>query len=160
MLAMASYNVIGTRLPGSTLRVAALRLWGARIAPGTVLQRGTTVLGIERLVIGEGSSIGARCLLDARGDLRIGRRVRVGADTQFITANHDPNTDDFAATSGAIVIGDSVALGNRVTVLQGVTIGQRAAVAPSSLVRTDVAAGTVVDGIPARAVVDRLQASS
>lgn len=147
---LAAYNLLGTHLPSSTLRASVLRAWGARIAPGVRIDPRTTVLGIENLVIGEGTTIGVGCLLDARGGLRLGRRVRVGADTQFISANHEVNSNDFSAAIAPIVVGDGSTIASRVTVLQGVTIGPSAAIGPCSLVRGDIAAGAVADGIPAR----------
>nr|WP_320013281.1 DapH/DapD/GlmU-related protein [uncultured Desulfobulbus sp.] len=41
-------------------------------------------------------------------------------------------------------------MGSNVTILQGVTIGDDAVVAAGAVVTDDVAAGTVVGGVPAR----------
>ncbi len=51
-----------------------------------------------------------------------------------------------------VVIGCNVWLGARATILKGVTIGDNAVVATGSVVTRDVAANTVVAGVPARAV--------
>ncbi|MCZ7557095.1 MAG: acyltransferase [Bacteroidia bacterium] len=53
-------------------------------------------------------------------------------------------------TSGSVCIAAGAYLGVNVTVLQGVTIGKRAIVGAASLVRRDVAAETIVAGVPAK----------
>ena len=47
------YNFFVTQVPFYAVRHAVLRLWGAKIGRGSSVFRGTTVLGIDKLVIGE-----------------------------------------------------------------------------------------------------------
>jgi acetyltransferase-like isoleucine patch superfamily enzyme len=49
-----------------------------------------------------------------------------------------------------IAIGNDCWLGQNATVLAGVTVGDGAIVAAGALVRSDVAAGSIVAGVPAR----------
>ena len=48
------------------------------------------------------------------------------------------------------VLGRNVWVGSNATILQGVTIGDNAVIAAGAVVTKDVAAGTVVGGVPAR----------
>ena len=56
-------------------------------------------------------------------------------------------TDTFPAP---IVLGKNVWIGSNATVLQGVTIGDNAVVGAGAVVTKDVAANTVVGGVPAK----------
>ena len=55
-------------------------------------------------------------------------------------------------SKGAVVIGDNVWLGDKVSVLPGVTIGEGAIVAANSVVTHDVPPFCVVAGCPAKVV--------
>ncbi|WP_139146628.1 acyltransferase [Arthrobacter sp. SW1] len=143
------YNFVVTQVPSHNFRLAFLRAFGAEIGKESAIFRGTTVLGIRHLKIGESVAIGFRCLLDARGGLTIGDSVCIASDTQFITAHHEPNSDDFRAVIQPTVIEDHAWIASRCTVLGGVTVGRGAIVGACSLVRKDVEAMAIVAGVPA-----------
>lgn len=56
------------------------------------------------------------------------------------------------SSKGAIVIGNNVWLGDKVTVLSGVRIGNNVTVAANSVVTKDVPDNCIVAGIPARII--------
>lgn len=69
----------------------------------------------------------------------------------FATLNHGLSPEDRKTTYPApIVLGKNVWVGSSATILQGVTIGDNAVVAAGAVVAKDVAANTVVGGVPAR----------
>lgn len=148
----AFYNSVITYVPFHLVRRSALRLWGAKIGHRSTVLRGTTVLGMDRLVIGKECGIGFRCLLDARAGLTIGDRVVIASDTHFLAGEHDIRSPDFTAVFRPIVIGDYVWIASRATVECGVTLGRGAVVATCSLVRKDVAPLAVVAGVPAEVI--------
>lgn len=144
------YNFFITHLPSHELRLAVLRFWGAKIGQGTSVFRGTTVLDIRKLSIGENSGIGFRCMLDARGGLSIGSNVVVASDVHFITGGHEPDSDTFDHFFLPISVGDFAWIASRATVLPDVSIGRGAVVGAGSLVRKDVGDMEIVAGIPAK----------
>lgn len=144
------FNLVVTHLPLLPLRLAVLRLWGARIGRGVKVLRGTTVFAPERLVIEDHVGVGFRCVLDARGGLRIGHHTVLASDTQLVTGRHDLRT--FAGVFEPIEIGDHAWLATRSTVLGGATIGRGAVVAACALVRGDVPPMAIVGGVPAREI--------
>ncbi|RXZ72206.1 acyltransferase [Agromyces albus] len=149
-LGVVFYNFFITYMPGHWLRLGVLRLWGAKIGKDTSVFRGTTVLGIDKLRIGEATVISFRCLLDARGGLTIGNSVVIASDVHFITGTHFPDSDTFEYTLLPIAIGDHAWIASRATVLPDVTIGRGAVVGATSLVRDDVADMEIVAGVPAK----------
>lgn len=151
-LGVVLFNSVGTHVPFHGVRLGLLRLWGARIGKQTSILTGSTVLGIEQLVVGDACSIGFRCVLDARGGLTIGDATVVASDTHFISARHDVHADDFAAVLEPIEVADHVWIAARSTVLCGVTIGRGAVVGACSLVTRDVEAMDMVAGVPAESI--------
>jgi acetyltransferase-like isoleucine patch superfamily enzyme len=153
----ALFNLIGTHVPSHRVRQTWLRGVGAKIGSGCSIFRGTTVLGAERLVIGDHCAIGWRCVLDARGGLTIGDQVVLASDTQIITADHDPQSERFDVRMSPVRVGDRAWLATRVTVLKGVTVGHGGVAGAGSVVRDDIEPYSIVAGVPARPVARRPQ---
>lgn len=143
------YNAVWTYVPSHNVRILALRMWGAKVGKDCSLLRGTTVLSIANLTIGDAVSIGFRCVLDARGGITIGSNAVLASDTHLVTGRHDIHSPDFRAILEPIAVEEHVWLAIRTTVLAGVTIGRGAVVSACSLVKDDVPAMDVVAGVPA-----------
>ncbi len=137
------------------LRLAYLRRLGMKAGDHVYLFGSSEVLAPENLVIEAHCHIGRFCQIDARGGISIGRNVVIASHTLLITADHDPNSPDFAGRLGRIVIDDRAWLGSRVVVLKGVTIGEGAIVAAGSVVHRDVAPWSIVSGVPAVPIGER-----
>jgi acetyltransferase-like isoleucine patch superfamily enzyme len=123
-----------------------------RIGPGVRLMTWGGAISI-----GEHSSVNANSLLYGTGGIRIGRYVRIAADTTMVASQHVfSSTQDYIAnqgyTSRGIVVDDDVWIGAGVCVLDGVTIGTGSIVGAGAVVTRDVAPFTVVAGVPARVI--------
>ncbi|RFA15800.1 hypothetical protein B7R21_03605 [Subtercola boreus] len=148
-LGVAAYNIVLTFVPSHTVRLGALRLWGASIGEGSTISRGTTLFDIDKIVIGRDCTIGFRCLLDARGGITLGDNVVLASDTHIITGRHLVDSDTFEAVFEAVSVDSFAWVASRSTIVGGVSIGRGAVVGACSLVRTDVPAMQVVAGVPA-----------
>jgi len=84
----------------------------------------------------------------------IGRLCTVSWDVQITDNDFHALTVDGVRQpmTAPVVIGDSVWIATGAVILKGVTIGDGAVVAAGAVVTGDVASGTVVAGVPARAV--------
>ncbi|MDP9183792.1 MAG: acyltransferase [Actinomycetota bacterium] len=150
-----AFNMIVTHIPSRRLRRFWLRTLGAELASNSAIFRGTTVLHPLGLQVGDNTTIGWRCVLDARAGIRIGANVSIASDTQLITADHDINDPEFAARMAPIEVHDHAWLATRALLLKGVVVGEGAVVAAGAVVTKDVAPRTVVAGNPARRISDR-----
>lgn len=89
--------------------------------------------------------------------ITIGADVQIGPSVQLLTPTHPLDADLRRAKWEAaepITIGDNVWLGGGVIVLPGVTIGANTVVGAGSVVATDLPAGVLAIGSPARVVRD------
>ncbi|MBC7518782.1 MAG: acyltransferase [Microbacteriaceae bacterium] len=143
------------KVPNHAVRVGALRFWGANIHPDATVYHGFEVRRAQRLQIGARSSIGNGAILDARGGLTIGTDVNLSTAVHIWTAQHAWDSTDFAYTAAPVTIGDRAWISTRVTILPGCTIGEGAVVAAGAVVAGDVAAFSLVGGVPAKVLAQR-----
>ena len=107
----------------------------------------------KNLTLGEDVFINMGCTFQDTGGITIGDGTLIGHGSTVVTLNHavDParRADMLPAP---VVIGRKVWLGAGVTVVPGVTIGDGAIVGAGAVVTRDVAAHTIVGGVPARLI--------
>jgi acetyltransferase-like isoleucine patch superfamily enzyme len=148
------FNMFITYIPSHTIRQGFLRLFGASIGEWSCIMRGATVLDIEFLTIGDGSVVGFRCLLDARGGLFIGNNVTIASDVHILGGGHDINHPDFLPVPIPTVIEDYVWIASRAMVLP-CHIHRGGVVGAQALVIKDVGECEVVGGNPAKVIAKR-----
>jgi acetyltransferase-like isoleucine patch superfamily enzyme len=104
--------------------------------------------------IGKDVFINQGCRLNDIGGIEIGDDVMLGPSVSLLTSGHpvDPARRRTEITSAPIRIGKNVWIGASALIMQGVTIGDDAVVAAGAVVTHDVAARTIVGGVPARVI--------
>ena len=150
-------NHLVNRIPLVVPRLRAYAALGVRFDE---IATANICLGVEMwaaagLTMGRGSTIGQRCYIDARGGVRLDEQVSISREAMVLTATHDPDSPDFAATLAPVTFESRSWVASRAIVMPGVTVGEGAVVAAGALVSTDVAPYTVVGGVPARNLRDR-----
>lgn len=148
-IGMLMFNMLVTHIPSHHVRQTFLRLFGATIGKDSTINRGTTVIDIEFLTIGDNTALGWRCMLDARGGLYIGNNVTIASDVHVLGGGHDVQHPDFLPVPIPTVIDDYVWIASRAMVLPSL-IGRGAVVAAQALVNKDVDELTIVGGVPAK----------
>ncbi|MDR0792472.1 MAG: acyltransferase, partial [Chitinophagaceae bacterium] len=97
------------------------------------------------------------CFFDGRNGITIGNKVSISHKVTLITESHDTDSPTFDTIRGKIIIEDYAWIGVNATILQGITIGEGAVVAAGAVVTKPVAPYTVVGGVPAKKIKDRVQ---
>ncbi|MBB3229752.1 acyltransferase [Halomonas stenophila] len=123
----------------------------------SVIYSGVEIRNPWKITIGENSIIGEGCLLDGRRKIEIGKNVNISSGVWIWTLHHDYNCPSFSAIGSKVTIGDRAWVCARATILPGVTVGEGAVVAAGAVVTKDVAAYSVVAGVPAKEVAERRQ---
>lgn len=115
-----------------------------------------------KLLIGENTYIGELNNIRATlGDIIIGSNCLISQHISIFSSDHSINKGELIKnqpwlTKGDVVIEDDVWIGASVQILSGVRIGKGAVIAAGSLVNKDVAPYTVVGGVPAKLLKERL----
>ena len=113
------------------------------------------------IIIGEHCAFGAYCHITSINRIKIGNGLLTGRFVFIGDNSHGGLSKEEAAiapgkrelkSKGEIVIGNNVWLGDKVTVLGGVTIGDNVVVAANSVVTHDVPANSIVAGTPAKVI--------
>lgn len=114
------------------------------------------------LRVGDNSNIGAMCYIGASGGIEIGRNVLMGPSVILLSEEHNIDGAVEIKKQGIrhapTKIGDGAWIGARAVILGGVRVGAGAVVAAGAVVTKDVADNTVVAGVPARVVRERVNA--
>ncbi len=107
----------------------------------------------KNLTLGRDVFINIGCRFQDTGGITIGDGTLIGHGSTLTTLNHSLDPARRAdMTPAPIVIGRRVWLGAAVTVVPGVTIGDGAIIAAGAVVTKDIAANTIVGGVPAKLI--------
>lgn len=105
----------------------------------------------KNITFGKNVFINSGCKFQDQGGITIGDGALIGHNVVLATLNHDMKPEKRSTIHPApIVVGKNVWIGSGATILPGVTIGDGAIVAAGAVVTKDVAANTIVGGVPAK----------
>ena len=128
------------------------------IGEGTLLERGVwlTAGDAGRIRLGEGVFLNQGVMIAATGLVEIGDHCMLANGCLVTDGNHrfdDPErpiTWQGFDSKGPTRIADNVWLGANVVVTSGVSIGARSVIGANSVVTSDIPAGSIAAGAPAR----------
>lgn len=106
------------------------------------------------LRIGQRTYIGPNAVIGLGGPVTIGQDVQIGANLSITAESHEVGPDGSfvsgAVSRAGVTIGDRSWLGNNVSILDGVDIGEGAVIGAGSVVTRSIPAHTVAIGAPAK----------
>lgn len=122
---------------------------------------GVYLFSIDKLSIGNNVSIHPMCYIDAGGEIEIGNDVSIAHSTTILSTTHNYNSlaipiKDQGLTSKKTIIENNSWIGAKATVISGVRIHEGSIVGAAAVVTKNVASNTIVAGIPAKKIKDRI----
>ena len=125
----------------------------ARIEPGAIIRDmveiGDNAIIMMGATINIGAKIGAGTMIDLNvvmgGRATVGDNCHIGAGAVLAGVIEPPSADP-------VIVEDDVVIGANAVILEGVRIGKGSVVGAGAIVTTDVPAGVVVAGSPAKII--------
>ena len=117
-----------------------------KIGEGKLTKWNWMVQGLEGLVLGEYTDIGAFSYINAKYGVTIGNHVEFGSHCSV----YSESTID--GKTGAVVIGKNAKIGSHSTIMPNVTIGENSIIGAYSFVNKDIPANVIAYGVPAKVI--------
>ena len=146
-------------LPGSSWRVALLRLFGSHIGKGVIIKPHVRVKFPWKLSIGDYSWIGEQSWIDNLAPVSIGSHTCISQGVYLCTGSHDWSLSTFDLITKPIMIADQAWLGAFSRVAPGVVVEQGAVLALGSVATQALQEWMIYSGQPAIAIKPRKQNS-
>ncbi len=113
------------------------------------------------IVIGKNVGINLYCVIYGMGGVTIGNNAMMATSCVIVSANHNFGSIAIpmnlqGVTCEGVKIGDDVWLGARVTILDGVEIGEGSVIGAGSVVSKSIPPYSVAVGVPARVIKQRV----
>ena len=157
------------------IKPTALAIRGANhmeLGDNVVIGKGVQILATDHypqtgqnfspsLIIGDNAEIGDYSHITTINKIRIGKNFLTGKNVLISDNAHGSSDYDILSiapthrqliSKGPVIIGDNVWVGEKASILPGVTIGDCAIIGAGSVVTSDVPAYTVVAGNPAKVI--------
>jgi putative colanic acid biosynthesis acetyltransferase WcaF len=139
----------------SRMRVALLRMFGAKIGKNVLICGGVRVHVPWNLELGDYAAIGDKVEIYNLAPIRIGAHTTVSQHTYLCASSHDYTRSDFPLYSLPITIGAQAWIAAGAFVAPGVTIGEGSVVGARSVVLRDIPPWTVAAGNPCKLIKPR-----
>ena len=134
-----------------------LKQFGAEIGADVLIRPSVRVTYPWKVKIGDRVWIGDNAELYSLGEIEIGDDVVISQKSYLCAATHDLSKPSFDMISQKITIEDQAWLATDVFVAPGVTIGRGALIGARSSVFSDMPAGMICIGSPAKPVKPRVE---
>lgn len=134
-----------------------LLLYGIKVPFTSSIHRKCKFFHVGNLSIGKNSTVNFGCYLDNRRGITIGSNTAIAHDTKIYTLEHNIVSSKFETKGAPVNIGNDCFIFSNVMIMPGVNIGNGAVVLPGSIVTKDVEPFTVVGGVPAKYIKDRVK---
>lgn len=142
-----------TRMNG--MRTKAFRVAGVYVQSGTAINAGVKCFGPQIYIGNSWIGMGTWLISTEHSGIYIGDDCDLGPQVLITVGSHKIGPGSRRAgpgTSSDVVVHDGCWIGARSVILSGVTVGEGSIVAAGAVVVSDVAAGSLVAGVPARLV--------
>lgn len=138
--------------PVSSIKIALLRIFGARIGKGVVIKPSVNIKYPWRLKIGNHVWIGEGVWIDNLANVEIGDHCCLSQGTILLTGNHNYKKNTFDLITSEISLEDGVWIGAKSIVLPGVKCHSHSVLSAFSLLSKEMEAYGIYAGNPSKLI--------
>jgi putative colanic acid biosynthesis acetyltransferase WcaF len=138
--------------PISRLKVAFLRLFGAKVGKGVNIKPSVNIKYPWRLKIGNYAWIGENVWIDNLADVEIGDHSCISQGALLLTGNHNYKLSTFDLITAKIVLEEGVWIGAKSIVAPGVKCMSHSVLSAGSLISSEMEAYGIYSGNPAKKI--------
>ena len=142
--------------PIYTLKVALLRLFGAKLGRSVLIKPFVNIKYPWLLSIGNNVWIGENVWIDCLVPVTIGNNVCLSQGAVILTGSHNYKKASFDLITGSVVLEDGAWIGAAAIVNQGITVGSHAVLTTGSIASKNLEPYSIYQGNPAVKIRDRV----
>lgn len=142
--------------PVGRLKVALLRLFGARVGKGVVIKPGVNIKYPWKLKVGDHCWIGEKAWIDNLANVEIGNHCCISQGAMLLCGNHNFRKSTFDLITLQIILHDGAWIGAQSVVCPGVICGTHSVLAVNSVATRSLEPYSIYQGNPAVKVKDRI----
>jgi len=150
LLVRASWN------PFMGIKIALLKLFGAKIGKGLIIKNNVCIKFPWKLTLGENVWLGENCWIDNLDYVIIGNNVCISQGALLLTGNHDYTLSSFDYRNAPIIIEEGAWIGAKSIVCPGITVKSHAILTVCSVATKDMEAFSIYQGNPASVIRKRI----
>lgn len=143
LLVRASWN------PFMGIKIALLRMFGAKIGKGLVIKNNVVIKSPWNLTVGDDCWLGEDCWIDNLDKVCIGNNVCISQGALLLTGNHDYTVSSMPYRNAAITLEDGAWIGAKAVVCPGVTVHRNAILTVGSVATKEMEENGIYQGNPA-----------
>ena len=146
LIVRASWN------PFMGIKIALLKMFGARIGRGLIIKNNVNVKFPWKLTIGDDCWIGEGVWIDNLDMVTIGNDVCISQGAMLLTGNHDYTQPSMPYRNAPIRIDSGAWIGAKAVLCPGVNVYANAILTVGSVATTDMQPATIYQGNPAKEI--------
>ena len=147
---LANFFILKSHIvPLSFIKVAILRLFGAKIGSNVTIKPGVNIKYPWKLKVGNNCWIGENVWIDNLDEVTLADNVCISQGAFLLCGNHNFKSSSFDLMLGPITIESGAWLGAKSMVCPGVTVASHAILSVGSLANKDLEPYTIYKGNPA-----------
>lgn len=146
LIVRASWN------PFMGIKIALLKMFGARIGRGLIIKNNVNVKFPWKLTIGDDCWIGEGVWIDNLDMVTIGNDVCISQGAMLLTGNHDYTQPSMPYRNAPIRIDSGAWIGAKAVLCPGVNVYANAILTVGSIATTDMQPATIYQGNPAKEI--------